>query len=189
MYNFYNDYKNPISEIENVKNMYYVQVQKVKQEKYIENLLFADYVRKVKTNLSRYDHIKDMFSVAQKQIDKKGKKEKEPLKTIESFIKKDFLNNDNNFKLVKIIRGGFEAYYWDVKFEGYGLTFNISIPMMNNIDTRNFDYANKGMFAFTVKESEYCWSVKKMSYEIEDVAAYIKEYFKRVLNVLIGEDD
>lgn len=189
MYNFYNDYKDPISEIENVKNMYYVQVQKVKQEKYIENLLFADYVRKVKTNLSRYDHIKDMFSVAQEQIDKKGKKEKEQLKTIESFIKKDFLNNDNNFKLVNIVRGGFMAYYYDAELEGYGLTFRISIPMMNNIDVHNFDFANKGMFAFNVKESEYCWSVKETSYKIEDIAAYIKEYFKRVLNVLIGEDD
>lgn len=188
MYNFYDDYKDPISEIENVKNMYYVQVQKVKQEKYIENLLFADYVRKVKTNLSRYDHIKDMFSVAQKQIDKKGKKEKEQLKTIESLIKKDFLNNDNNFNLINIIRGGWEAYYYDAEFEGYGLTFRISIPMMNNIDVRNFDSANKGMFAFTVKESEYCWSVKKMSYKIEDIAVYIKGYFANVLNVLIGEE-
>lgn len=189
MYNFYNYNKDSISEIENVKNMYYAQVQKVKQEKYIENLLFADYVRKVKTNFSRYDYIEDMFNVAQEQIDKKGKKEKEQLKTIESFIKKDFLNNDNNFKLVNIVRGGFMAYYYDAELEGYGLTFRISIPMMNNIDVHNFDFANKGTFAFNVKESEYCWSVKETSYKIEDIAAYIKEYFKRVLNVLIGEDD
>lgn len=188
MYNFYDYNKDTISEIENVKNMYYAQVQKVKQEKYIENLLFADYVRKVKANFSRYDYIKDMFSVAQEQIDKKGKKEKEQLKTIESFIKKDFLNNDNNFKLINIIRGGFEAYCWDVEFEGYGLTFRISIPMMNNIDVRNFDSANKGMFTFAVKESEYCWSVKEMSYKIEDIGLYIKGYFKDTLNVLIGKE-
>ena len=180
MYNFYDYNKDSISEIENVKNMYYVQVQKVKREKHIEDLLFADYVRKVKTNFSRYDYIEDMFNVAQEQIDKKGKKEKEQLKTIESFIKKDFLNNDNNFKLVNIVRGGFMAYYYDAEFEGYGLTFRISIPMMNNIDVRNFDSANKGMFAFAVKE---------MSYKIEDIAAYIKGYFKDSLNVLIGEDD
>lgn len=188
MYNFYNDYKDFISEIENAKNMYYAQIQKVKQEKYIESLLFTDYVRKVKANLSRYDYIENMFDVAQKQINKKGKKEKEQLETIESFIKKDFLNNDNNFNLINIIRGGLEAYYYDVEFDGYGITFRISIPMINNIDVRNFDYANKGMFAFIVKESEYCWSVKETSYKIEDIAVYIKRYFKDLLNVLIGED-
>ena len=34
------------------------------------------------------------------------------------------------------------------------------------------------MFAFSVKESQYCQSIKKMSYKIEDVAEYIKEYFE-----------
>lgn len=90
MYNFYNYNKDSISEIENVKNMYYAQVQKVKQEKYIENLLFADYVRKVKTNFSRYDYIEDMFNVAQEQIDKKGKKEKNNLKQSKVLLKKIF---------------------------------------------------------------------------------------------------
>lgn len=60
--------------------------------------------------------------------------------------------------------------------------------MMNNIDIRNFNSANKGMFAFTVKKSEYCWSVKETSYKIEDIGLYIKGYFKNILNVLIGED-
>ena len=42
---------------------------------------------------------------------------------------------------------------------------------------QNFEYAYKGMFAFSVKESQYCQSIKKMSYKIEEVAEYIKEYF------------
>ena len=58
MYDFY-DYKkqDPIADIEYVRGMYEAQVHKVEQEEYMKNLLFADFVRKVKKNTSRYDLI------------------------------------------------------------------------------------------------------------------------------------
>ena len=34
------------------------------------------------------------------------------------------------------------------------------------------------MFVFSIQESEHCWSTKKMSYKIEDIAECIKEYFE-----------
>jgi hypothetical protein len=43
------------------------------------------------------------------------------------------------------------------------------------------------MFAFAIKESEICWSVKKTSYKIEDIAEYIKEYFQ--LDKVNEDDD
>ena len=73
--------------------------------------------------------------------------------------------------------GGYEGYYWNVEFEGYGQTFYISIPMMDNINTKNIGSAHDGMFAFIVRESSYCTYVKKKSYKIEDIAEYIKSYF------------
>ena len=168
--------KKALESIEYSKNLYDAQKKKVSQEKYIENLLFADYVSKVKANKSQYDYV-DMFQEAQKEVGKKLKKEREHLEIVKSFVVKDFLNNDKNFKLTEIMSGGWESYYWSVHFEGYGKAFYIQIPMMKNITTSNFEYANCGKFAFAIKESDSWWSVLKTSYKIEDIAQCVMEYF------------
>lgn len=178
MKSFY-DYmeEDPIAKIEYSKGLYNDQVHKVEKEEYIKNLLFADYVGKVKRHQSRYDFIENVIKEAQSQVGKKKKKEREQLSVLENFIREDFFNGDNSFKITYITSGGYESYYYSVELEGYGQTVVVSIPMMNNINVQNFEHAYKGMFAFSVKESQYCQSIKKMSYKIEDVAEYIKEYF------------
>lgn len=179
MKSFY-DYmeEDPIAKIEYSKGLYNDQVHKVEKEEYIKNLLFADYVGKVKRHQSRYDFIENVIKEAQSQVGKKKKKEREQLSVLENFIREDFFNGDNSFKITHITSGGYESYYYSVELEGYGQTIIISIPMMSNINMQNFEHAYKGMFAFSVKESQYCQSIKKMSYKIEDVAEYIKEYFE-----------
>ena len=179
MKSFY-DYmeEDPIAKIEYSKGLYNDQVHKVEKEEYIKNLLFADYVGKVKRHQSRYDFIENVIKEAQSQVGKKKKKEREQLAVLENFIREDFFNGDNSFKITHITSGGYESYYYSVELEGYGQTVIISIPMMSNINVQNFEHAYKGMFAFSVKESQYCQSIKKMSYKIEDVAEYIKEYFE-----------
>lgn len=188
MYNFY-DYKkeDPVADIEYVRGMYEAQVHKVEQEKYMKDLLFADFVKKVRKNRSRYDLMENIFKEAQSQIGKKKKKEREQLVALEEFIRDDFLNDNTNFKITRIISGGYESYYWDVEFDGYGQTIRITIPNMNNIGIDNIKHAHDGKFAFSVKESECCWSIKKMSYKIKDIADCIKEYFQ--LNNLHEDDD
>lgn len=178
MKSFY-DYmeEDPIAKIEYSKGLYNDQVHKVEKEEYIKNLLFADYVGKVKRHQSRYDFIENVIKEAQSQVGKKKKKEREQLSVLENFIREDFFNGDNSFKITHITSGGYESYYYSVELEGYGQTVIISIPMMSNINVQNFEHAYKGMFAFSVKESQYCQSIKKMSYKIEEVAEYIKEYF------------
>jgi signal transduction histidine kinase len=178
MYNWYDSREeNLVEEIEYVKSMYDTQALKVKQEEYVKNLMFADYVQRVKSNKSRYDYLGSVLKAAQEQIGKKKKKEREQLSTIESFMRDDFLNNDNSFKITKIIIGGYEGYYWSVEFEGRGQTFSITIPVMDNINTKNIQYAYDGMFAFSVKESDSWWTLKKKSYKIKELAEYIKSYF------------
>ena len=178
MYNFYDDENhNFLKDIEYVKGLYESQVHKVKQEEYMKDLLFVDYVRKVRSHKSRYDYIENIFKEAQGQIGKKKKKEREQLSVLESFIREDFFNDNSNFKIIEIISGGYESYYWSVVFEGYGQTVEIVIPNMNNITTKNFEHAYKGMFIFAIKDSECSWSVKKMSYKIKDIEEYIIEYF------------
>lgn len=179
MYDFY-DYKkeDPIADIEYVKGMYNAQVHKVKQEEYMKDLLFADFVKKVKKHQSRYDLMENIFKEAQSQIGKKKKKEREQLDALEDFIRHDFLDCSYRFRLTNIISGGFECYYWSVEFECFGQAIRITIPNMKNIGIDNIAHAHDGMFAFSIKENSCCWSVKKTSYKIEDIAEYIKEYFE-----------
>lgn len=179
MYGFYGyKEKDPVVDIEYVKGMYDAQVHKVQQEEYMRDLLFADFVKKVKKNVSRYDLMENIFKEAQSQIDKKKKKERERLAALEEFMQDDFFDSDYHFKITAIISGGYESYYWDVELEGYGQTVRITIPNMKNIGIDNIGHAHDGKFVFAVKESSCCWSIKKTSYKIKEVAEYIKEYFE-----------
>ena len=179
MYNWYDDENNNfIRDIEYVKGLYEAQSNKVKQEEYIKSLLFADYVGKVKRHQSRYDFIENVIKEAQSQVGKKKKKEREQLSVLEEFIRHDFFNNNNSFKITEIMSGGYESYYWGIELEGYGQTVRVQIPNMNSINTKNFEYAYNGMFTFAVKESNCVWAVKETSYEIEDISEYIKSYFR-----------
>lgn len=188
MYNFYDDDNYGfIKDIEYVKGMYDAQVNKVKQEEYMRDLLFADYVRKVKSHISSYDLMEKVFFDAHGQVGKKKKKEREQLTIIEDFVRNDFLNGNKSFKLTNIISGGYDSYYWQVQFEGYGQKFAIVIPNMNRINVNNIKSAYNGMFVFEIQEAEHCWSVKKMSYKIEDIAKYIMEYFQ--LDKVNKDDD
>jgi len=180
MKDFY-DYveEDPIAKIEYSKGLYNDQVHKVEKEEYIKTLLFADYVKQVKMHKSRYDYVgSKLFKEAGSQIGNKKKKEREKLAILEGFIQEDFFNGNNGFKITHITSGGYESYYWGVEFEGYGQTVIILIPMMDNINVKNFEHAYDGKFVFLIKDGQYCSSVKKMSYKIEEVAEYIKGYFE-----------
>ena len=175
MYDFYKP--NPVFEIARVSKMYEEQLEKVNKEEYIKDLLFADYVDKVKANRSRYDMFTKLFRDAQKQIDKKKKSERKELALLLDFVKEDFLSNDDRFELISMISGGYEGYYWDLYFKLDEQEFYISIPVMNNINVDNFKCAHNGMFCFYIKDNEYSSHCEKSSYRIEDIANAIKEYF------------
>lgn len=162
------------------KSLYDAQVTKVRNEEYIKDLLLEDYVRKIRAHQSRYDFIGNIFVKAQKEVNKKLKKERPNLETIKSFISEDFLDNDKKFKIHKIIACGLEDYAWRVELTGYGKTIFVEIPMVRNINVKNVEYAHHGQFAFGECESEYCYSVLKYSYEIKVIAKFIEEYLKDV---------
>lgn len=178
MYTFEDD-NCTIKNIEYVRNIYEAQKVKVKNEKYIEELLLRDYVATIRKNTSKYDYI-DIFEEARKELGEKLKKNRKNIATIESFILHDFLGDDKNFKLVNILQCGYENYAWAVEFEGYGVLFRIDIPVKKNLTTENIIYAHHGMFAFTVNTSKASWTVMKSSYLTDDIAAAVTEYFEQV---------
>lgn len=166
---------NVIKDIEYVKSLYDLQKVKVKNEKYIEELLLQDYVRTIRRNISRYEYVD--FKTAQNELKEKAKSKRKNIEMLRNMMSDDFLNDDDNFKIIGIMACGYEDYAWAIEIEGYGVTFRIDIPMMKNLTTSNIGYANNGMFAFIVKEGNSCWSVLERSYNTKDIANYIKEYF------------
>lgn len=176
---YFDDYRKiTVADIEYVKNLYDAQVLKIKQEEYMKDLLYADYVSKVKSNTSRYDLFPGLFRAAQSQVNKKKKSERKDLAMLEELIREDFLNDDKNFKLVDIVCCGYEGYCWNVNFEFHGQEFYISIPQMDKIHIDNFKFANDGKFCFYIEESPRHWFCKGSGYDIKHVAKCIREYFK-----------
>lgn len=178
----HDDNRECIEKIEYVRGLYEVQKYKVESEEYIKDLLFKDYVRTVKRNVSRYD-VLNLFEKAQLEIGKKTKKERATLETLQNWMSEDFLNGDKNFKITHITSCGWDRYAWSIEFEGYGKNFVIVMPVMKNLTTENFKYANEGMFAFSIRENEVIWCQLRRSYNIKDIADYIKECFANIKTV------
>lgn len=166
-----------INAIETVKKAYEEQVEIVKRATYVQNLIFQDYLRKIRSHKSRYDYI-GFIKDAQAQIGKKKKTERKDLAMLESFIREDFLSNCSEFKITKIISYGFDNYGWGIELEGLGQTIEIRIPVMANITAENIKHIDYGQFAFIVRESSFSSKVIKTSYKIQDIADVIREYFK-----------
>lgn len=157
------------------RELYEAQVKKAEKEEYIKNVLLEDYVNQIREHRSRYDYV-DIIGMAQKEVGKRLKKDRPHLETLKRFLMEDFLNNDKNFKLTKIISGGYEGYYWRFEFTAYGKTVYIEIPVMSRLTKDNIEYAHYGMFAFGVYESEHCSRMLKGTYEMKELAGFIKDW-------------
>ena len=168
-----------VENIKYVKSLYDLQVEKIKKEEYIKDLLYKDYLRAVKEYISRYDMFDNFFVEAQNELSNKKLRKREHLDVLKSFWMEDFLNNDENFKVVNICRCGLEGYAWWIVFEGYGETFRISVPIKKNLTIKNLGDTN-GMFKVAVKDKDnnVCWFTLAKSYEIKPIADSIKEHFK-----------
>lgn len=172
--------KKQLDEINYSKKLYKEQVERVKREERVRDLLHRDYIRSIRGYQTRYDYITDLFPKAQKQVGEKLKKDRPDYETVKHFIIDDFFNKDKTFKLTKIVGCGWENYGWQFDFTGYGKVCTIEIPVKSRLTTKDLKYMHDGMFAFAIQESEHNITVLKTSYEIEEMAAFIKEYFTKV---------
>jgi hypothetical protein len=168
-----------VKDIEYAKSLCELQSYNVKREQHIEKLLLEDYVRTIKSYVTRYDVFESKtFQEAQSQKNNKLKADRPQFEMMKTLIISDFLNGDKNFKLVNIISCGWEAYAWSFEFDGYKTKIYIEIPDKRKLNVENIDYANQGMFCFYVRTSEFSRELIKKSYKIEDIAEAVKEYFK-----------
>ena len=177
------DKNQPIKVIWKIKDRWEKQQEAVKDAQYLEGLILKDLVRAIKAYELPYDFINDIIKEAYKQQNEKYKRDRKSFHTIESMLRRDFLNNDTRFKLKSIVQGGYEGYYWHFEFscdanEGESIpNFIIGIPVKRMLDESNISTAGWGKIEFLIKEKEYVTSVKHKCYDIDGMSKYICQYF------------
>jgi hypothetical protein len=151
----------------------------VEDAKYLEKLIFCDYVKTIRSFKSTWDYRIPMIKAAQSETDKKKKSERKNLSYIESAIKEAFFETEDRFeiKIHEIMSGGFEGYYWDLHFKVSTDEFIIQIPSREALSVTNIEYAHEGKFVFLKRTSSCCTSVQFDNWTEEGFAEKIKEYF------------
>ena len=166
-----------------VKERWEKQKEVVQDAKYIQELILKDLVTTIKSYELTYDYMTDIIKSARYQQREKYKKDRKDFHALESFLIRDFFGGDKRFKLTSIISGGWEDYYYSFHFtcqanEGEAIPkCSVQIPIKKRLTAENIAAAAWGQLEFLIQESEYCHCVKHKCYDIEGMAAYIKDYF------------
>ena len=176
--------KNPVLKIKVTKDRWTKAKNDLEDAKYLERLIFMDYVSTIRNTTTVWDYRIPMIKAAQSEVDKKKKKERENLSYIEHAIQNTFFKDEDRFdiKIHDIIQGGYEGYYWDLHFDVNGEEYVISIPHREMLTSENIKYAHEGRFAFMHRTSECSWSIEFCDYEEEEFAKQCKEYFDKVFS-------
>ena len=163
-----------IEEIKYAEKLWIQQKEIVERESCFEKFALENFITTVKSFVSRYDLFTG-WEEAQKQLNKKMSVAPQ-LETLKSFVRKDFLSNDENFKFVEIICVGYDACAWGITVEGYGKVLRITIPIKENLNKKNFHLAHNGMFSVSVQTSPSVWSVIKRAYDLSDMLGFMREF-------------
>lgn len=173
--------KSPIEHIQLIKARWEKAKFDLAEAQYLEELIHLDYLNSIRNCKTAWSYRIPMIKAAVDELSIKDKRRKrENLKYLNSAIKQDFFHNmDVKISIEKIIRCGYEAYGWQLKFDLNNKGYSIFIPDLNELDLKNLSYAHYGMFAFAYeKESNYT-VVEYQSYSIEDMSNFISDYFNK----------
>lgn len=164
--------------IEKVKEYYLIQKDKVEREKYLLDLVLLDYAATIRSHKTVWDYREASFKSAQKEEGAKYKKDRESFEYIKHSVIETFFNGNKRVKITHLVSGGYEGYYWQVQGDFNGVEFAIEIPIRAKITVHNMGDAHYGKFVFLIKQSSCCWKNMTSSYEEEDIAKFIAEYFQ-----------
>lgn len=173
------DIENSSYAIEKIKLRLDQAREATKDAQYIENLVLLDYVRTLKTSKTTWDYRIALIEKAQKEIDKKYKKERTNLSYIEQAVKDEFFFDfDFKLKIKEILCGGYEGYYWQLYFEFKGETYVLQIPSRDKLTVKNLTWAQEGKFVLFKQSAAHCITALFSDWTVNGLAKKIKERFK-----------
>lgn len=154
---------------------------------YLEQVIFSDYVRAIKSSRTSWDNYSTYFKEAVAELKDLNIKEHSTLTFIEKDLKNIFFRNIERdyeqfeFKINNIISGGYESYYWDIYFNFCDEEFVLSIPSRDKLTEKNIKYAHHGKFVLYKKTSMYSTDWLFDDWSEEKFAKKLEEYFGRYL--------
>lgn len=180
--NFYDYLENPqcdpVANLELVRARWLKAQHNLEEAKYLEKLIFNDYVRTIKNTKTAWDYHIPIIRKARLEIGKKKKKEKENLLYIERELKNTFFEDfDEEIKISEIIGGGFDCYYWAFTFMLNGVEYTIQVPARDVLNAENIKYNHEGKFVFIKRIDSCCTEVLFEAWTEKLLAEKIKEYF------------
>lgn len=186
------DFSSSMERIQEINKYYKQQQEEYKKIKFILDTLEAKRIDVIKQEVY-YDFLLYGIEKAQKWLnmkdncDKRKKyDEKDGYNTFIYCLSKQLFNN-RNIEIECISFCGFEHYGWsiDVKLIDKNIIFNISIPVLKNINVENFNWASQGKLYVSYQSSPSCYSYVISDYDEENVAKGIEEF----INNYKGGDD
>lgn len=167
-----------LEKIEKIGSRWKVAKERLEEARYLEKLIFADYVRTICSTTTIWDYSVQAIKDAQTEVGEKNKKDRKNISLIEGMLKSTFFTGTNiDIKIDKIITVGFEGSCYRFGFKIVDAEYGIVVPMRKAINIKNFDYAQEGKFAFYKKTSENSYYVLFDDWTEAGLANKIKEYF------------
>lgn len=152
---------------------------KHEKEKYnkLEQLAFEDYVNTVKRN-TNYTPL--LFCVPGARDYVNGdKKQRTNYKYLTEYIRDNITGID--IKVDKFTTYGYEGYCIGIFFKHNKDYFELAVPDMRNVNTKNFDIAHYGMINLMVqdKNDDNVWNSIKTSYDLNEIKKAFQEYINQ----------
>lgn len=85
-------------------------------------------------------------------------------------------------KIVDMSRGGYESYYYEIVFTipDSDTKYTFTVPNIDVINVKNFEYAYDGKLAFGYYENEHCHHIEITSYCVEDITNAFEEFINKM---------
>lgn len=165
-------------EIFKSKSLYYEMKHNAEKYSKLQELSFADYVDTVKKYV-RYGNYSYFMEDSIKwlgmgKVDRRKKyEEKESFNLLQKAINEDILNKDCVIK--RISRLNLDTIAWIVEFQYFDKEFELYIPDMTKLSTKNFSSVHEGQLALGVK-TEVGYDLFAFSYEESEIQKQFNDY-------------
>ena len=159
-------------------------------DKYTKLLQLAkeDQVYTITHNVNYFQflfRIKSAFNYfhAPKNTDKRSKEyknNKQMFESLEKYLEDEVFKKP--IKIVEMYSGGYEGFYYEVVFTipGSDTKYTFTVPNVDVINVKNFEYAYDGKLAFGYYENEHCHHIEITSYCVEDIIKAFEEFINKM---------
>lgn len=181
----YEDLKDSKYRINRINSMLNNKKRELEELKYAVEIYEKERVRTVLNEVSYYwyhpSYREKINEWLEKEKTKYDKRKKNPEKEFFDFITEQISNYVFCKKPIKIIStmiGGYEGYYDAIIFTCEDMQFQLNMPNLKHIDSKNFECANEGKIAIYIKNSSCSITQIASDYDENEVSKQIEKFFE-----------